>query len=154
MTKKDYNDIKSLLGDLFVSRENGLEGVAFNIEYMKAENVDKYKIYKAVSDAMHESGLTHDFSYSVANKVVYILGEAEDWEDNDYIQESINSSIPVYNYELMTIYQDNFWAVDEAVSEFGHRDSIANAQMAWDMLMEQMLDSIKEKLLKLLQTND
>lgn len=150
----NINDIKKVLGDLFVPRDNDLEGVCFNYDFMNKDNADKYAICQAVSNVMHESGLTHNFSYEIASRAVNILGEVEDWTDDDTIRELVDSYIPIYTGEVMEIYQSNSWAVDEAVKEFGNNDSDSNAKMGWYMQISQMTDNIKSSLLDLVNDND
>lgn len=147
---------KTLLEEVFttVEKQETKEIVpCFNLEYMDEfiNHTDKinpkYPVYKAVSEAMRESGLSFDFSYKVANQAVNILVEAEDWNNEDTIHEQVDSSVPVYNYELMQIYVSDWDVVDEAKAEFGEgRDSIANAQQGWYYAIEQMVTAIKSNL--------
>lgn len=129
------------------------ERIVFADEYILApKDVLKHDIYQLVSDAMHESGLTHSFSYEVASRAVGVLGEVEDWDDTDAIHESVDSYTPIYNAEIAEIYTANSWAVDEAREEMGAVDSMKDAQAAWYRQIEQMADAIATKIEEL--TND
>lgn len=140
MTQKN---IKTELADIFVPRDNG-EGVAFKSEAMRTTS-ELYPIYKAISKAMRDSGLSFDFSYEVANKAVDILAE-NDWNNEDAINDGIDSAIPVYTHELMSIYTSDSWQVDEAVAELGGGDSNRNAISGWYMAIDNMVQQIKTNL--------
>lgn len=140
--------IKKALSDLFVVRDEKEDPpvLCFNSEYMNRDNAELHQIYEIVSNAMHDSGLTHGFSYEIASCAVNVLDEVEDWEDDDALQESIDSYIPIYNSEITGIYQSNSWAVDEARQEYGAVDSIKDAQMAWYKQISSMVYAIKSAL--------
>jgi hypothetical protein len=138
---------KKDLKNIFVARSNGLEGVCFPSEVMNEDN-PRYPIYRAISSAQHDSGLSFNFSYEVASKAVDILTEVN-WDDEDAITEAIDSAIPVYTHELMSIYNDNAWIVDEAVQDLGDgdsEDSAKRAQMGWYRAIGDMVQSIKNNL--------
>ena len=142
--------IKQILSKLFaeVERKDGSKVTTFTTEAMTEGN-EAYGTYRAVSDAMQESGLTFDFSYVVAVKAVDILTELDNWEDEDAITEAVDSAVPVYTHELMTIYADNSSAVDEAREELGSEgDSSTLAQQAWFSEIQKMVNAIKENLAK------
>lgn len=149
--------IKKLLADVFVPRAEGLEGVAFRAEYMDKNNLSspldegKYAIYQAISEAQRESGLTFDFSYDVAKRAVDALLSVEDWDDDEALFEAADRETPIYNAELMEIYQANWWAVDEARADGGQEmDSVRAASVAWNMRIVGMILAIKENLSKLI----
>ena len=104
--------IKEILRDLFTTKN---DIVVFNDKYMDKDNAEKYAIYKVVSGIMHDSGLTHGFSYEIGNRAVNVLVDLEDWDNDDAISEAVDAIVPVYTHEIMQIYTDNSWAVDEAV---------------------------------------
>jgi len=139
---------KETLAKLFttVKRTDDTEVRTFTPEAMTEGN-EAYATYRAVSDAMQAGGLTFDFSYRVADKAVDILVELEDWEDGDAISEAIDSAIPVYNQELMTIYADNSSAVDEVREELGSEgNSTQLASQAWYNEIQKMVEAIKNNL--------
>jgi hypothetical protein len=139
--------IKNMLDGIFttVKKDNGEVQICFQDHAMKPES-GLYPIYQAISKAQQDSGLTFDFSYEVAKKAVDILAEAELWED---LTPAIDSAVPIYNGELMTIYANDWNAVDEAVEELGGGDSVKNAQAGWYMAIENMVHAIKENLSEL-----
>lgn len=137
---------KTLLSSVFTTvkiQDTNEERTCFQSEYMSEDSGDKYEVYRNVSDAMHDSGLTHDFSYEIASRAVQILAELADWDDMDAISEQVDSSVPIYNGEITEIYTANSWAVDEARESMGAVDSIKDAQMAWYSQIEQMIEAIK-----------
>lgn len=149
---------KDILSNLFVPRGKHhatgeqLEGVCFSSDCMDEKNTDKYSVYKAVSDAMFNSELTHGFSYEIASRAVDILIEAEDWDNDEDITERVDSAVPIYNSELMQIFLDNHWAVDGACEELGSEgDSVAHAQRGWYTLIERMTHTIRASLLELIE---
>src|SRR3990167_9698448 len=146
-------EIKKSLNDVFVlvDKDTEKERYCFNDEIIKKENAN-YPIYEAISNAMHESDLTFNFRYQIATKAVDILADLEDWENDDAITESVDSSVPIYTSELMEIYQSNNWAVDEAAKEMGGgEDSTQNAQYGWYNQINQMAAVIKNNLLALIE---
>jgi len=145
MTKET---IIKLLSDVFVPRAEGLEGVCFASDFMDREQKDKYAIYNAISEAMQNSGLSHNFSYGVANKAVSILSDI-DWNDDDAITDAIDHDVPIYNGELMSIYAQDWHAVDEACNEYGiddEADSIERAKQGWYYTLTNMTNDIKSNL--------
>ena len=147
----------SLLEDLFTTVEKTPSAEilpCFKADYMSqfigntSTLNEKYPIYQAVSEAMRTSGLSFDFSYSVAQKAVNVLTHLEDWEDRDGMNsEYIDSEVPVYNHELMQIYLSDWWAVDEVAEEFGDiHDTMQGARMAWFKQIEQMVEAIINNL--------
>lgn len=139
-------NIKDILSKLFVPRAEGLEGVAFRSEYMKSDS-DAYEIYNIVSDAQRSSGLSFDFSYKIASIAVEILSSAADWEDEDSMRQAIDYSVPIWTSELMEIFKQDSWAVDDARKEYGPgQDTTRDAQMAWYFQIEQMAAIIKNGL--------
>lgn len=151
-TMAKLNDIKKALDDVFVARNNGLEGSCFNSEYMKSES-EHYGIYKAISKAQHDSNLSFEFSYIIAGLAVDILKDV-DWSDDDEITSLVDTSVPIYTNELMEIYKANSWAVDDAVRELGSGDSEQNAKYGWYMQIESMVNAIKNNLLKLVDEDE
>ncbi len=137
--------IQKHLSTLFVPRDNGLNGVCFRTEYMNKDN-EAYPVQQAVSEAQRKSGLSFDFSYTIAKIACNILADTDDWSDDDVITEAIDGQVPIYTYYIMEIYQSNNWAVDEARQEFGSVDSSKDAQMAWYSQISQMVANIKENL--------
>ena len=121
------------------------------------EGSPEYAIYSAVSDAAHSSGLTHSFSYEIVSAAVEVLSELETWGDttkeDDEISNRVDGAVPIYNTELVTIYANNYHAVDEAMSEQGYNndvfDSIKAAQIAWYYAIENMVHAIKINLEKI-----
>jgi len=135
--------VKTFLATLFVTRDVADESVSFNDAFMR-DTHEAYPIYDAVSDVMHKSNLSFNFSYAIASKAVDVLEQVEDWEDNDDIQEAINSAVPVYTWELMQICQSDSWAVDEAIREYGKQETLErDVTTAWFMLIETMVEEIK-----------
>jgi hypothetical protein len=142
-----------LLGTLFETSksntgENGTirEWTHFRTEVMQKDN-EAYPIYQAVSNVAFKSELTHGFSYEITTRACDILAEAEDWDNEDDIQERIDSAVPIYNSELMEIYLANWWAVDEARTDMGAQgDSVKDAQAAWYYLIEMFVTAIKYEL--------
>ncbi len=141
---------KKVLETLFVPRDKPLEGLCFNFEYMKLEN-ENYPIYDAVSRVMFDSGLSHSFTYQIASKAVYIIGEATEKQLAEYdFSEAVDQAVPIYTSELMEIYKADHWAVDEAEEELGgdtgDTSSVTRAQKGWYMLIERMTRDIAEAL--------
>lgn len=125
-------------------RENGEEYIHFTTEAMDKTN-PLYPYYRIVSDAMHESGLTHDFSYEIASRAVDAIVENEDNEgDADDLYDLIDSYVPIYNADLMQIYVDNWSAVDEACDDMGHDsgDSIDRARIGWSRAINDIASAI------------
>lgn len=142
--------VKKILAGIFETitiKEDEEERIIFKPSAMDKTNKE-YPVFKAISDAQHNSGLSYDFSYLVADKAVNILAELENWKDDEAITEAIDACIPVYTYDLMKIYQSNNWAVDEANEEFGisNKGTESQAQMAWYKQISEMVASIKENL--------
>lgn len=142
---------KELLAGLFVPRKEPLEGVCFSNDYMDKANAEKYAIYEAVSDAMHDSGLSHDFSYAVAEKAVDVLTDRDeiDWLDADDLTNLIDNAVPVYNGELMEIYANDWGTVDKACEELGidkKATSVERARLGWYYAIEQMAQAIISNL--------
>ena len=149
----ELKNIKEYLPKVFeiVDKDQNTERIVFNSDVMSKENIN-YPIYRAISDAQHDSGLSFNFSYEIASRAVDILSEIDDWNDDDAVTEAVDSSVPIYNNVLMKIYQSDHWAVDEAVKEMGiGDDSIKNAQYGWYMQIEQMTEAIKSNLLELVE---
>lgn len=145
----NIEQIKTLLHGVFVPRTPPLEGVCFASDYMIEANIDKYEIYKAISNVMHNSGLTFNFSYEVAQKAVdIIIACIEDGksENEDFVSEQIDNAIPVYNNELMIIYANDYSIVDSAVEELGAGDSIENAKAGWYVAIRGMVEEIRMKI--------
>lgn len=139
-------EIKATLNALFVPRNKGLEGVCFRMDFMNKENAS-YPVYKKVSEAMHDSGLSHDFSYEIANIAVDILTELRDWENDDQITEAVDGAVPIYTHDLMRIYTSDSGAVDEGAEELGtDGDSVARAQAGWYIAIQHMVNDIKNRL--------
>ena len=133
------------LGKLFVPRDNR-DGVAFRTEYMNHAH-EAYEVQQAVSKAQMHSGLSFDFSYSVAEKAVDVLLTVDNWNDDDALREAIDSNVPIYTGEIMEIYQANAWVVDEACEELGNTgNSSDNAMRGWYMAIERMVQAIKGNL--------
>ncbi len=104
----------------------------------------KYPYYRAVTDAMHDSGLSHNFSYEIASRAVDILLSVEDWKDETAMQEAIDGSVPVYTWDIMQIYINDSWAVDEAVTEMGYANNTSEgrAKIGWYYVIENMVEAI------------
>lgn len=153
MTKKEQEKYKALLSDIFVPRNDIRgntdpdKGVAFSQSSFDVSH-PLSPIREAVSNAMHDSGLTHNFSYEIANIAVDILAGDRDWNDNDELCEAIDNCVPVYNSTLMTIYLDNWNSVDEAVKDMGGESdgAVRNAQKGWYLEIQAMIDAIKHNL--------
>ena len=140
---------KDLLAKLYVPRAKGLEGVCFNSEYMREKATpDQKAIYNAVSKAQRESGLSYDFSYVIGEKAVDILTEVEDWKNEDTLHDYIDQAVPIYTHEVMAIYTNDAWQVDEAVNEYGNdtMESEARAKLGWYMAIENMTHAIISNL--------
>lgn len=154
MQKKE---IQKHLDALFTTskRDDDSEYIHFTSEYMRPEH-EGYAVYQAVSDAAHDSGLTHDFSYEISSRAAQCLIDVEDWDEShdDAMREAIDSSVPIYNSDLTTIYTSNSWAVDEAREEYGSQDSIKDAQMAWYSQISAMVYAIRTNLEPLLDEAD
>lgn len=140
-------ETKKLLAGLFttIKADEG-ERIVFSGEYMNRDNAEKYALYEIVSGAMHESGLTHGFSYEIGSRAVDVVADLEDMKDDDAITEAVDAIIPVYISDLMEIYQANSWAVDESREEHGSADSAKDAALAWYSLIDNMTRNIIEKL--------
>lgn len=149
--------VKKYLASLFTTGKGNNEDdviIVFQDEYMHRENAEKYAIYKAVSGAQHNSGLSFDFSDEISSRAVDVLVEVDDWEDDDAITEAIDGQIPIYTHDIMKIYQSDSWAVDEARKEFGSDNSEKDAQMAWYSQIRQMVYVIKENLMEVIDESD
>jgi len=152
MNKKE---IQELLGKVFTTRaaqggDKEDEIIIFAPDHFD-KTTDLHTVSEVVSTAMYESGLTHEFSYEIASRAADILAEAEDWDNEDALQEAIDSAIPIYTNELMSIYASNSWAVDEAAEELGNEgDSTRRAQQAWYMQIQSMGEAIKTGLQELI----
>lgn len=145
--------IQKYLGKLFVPRSNGLEGVCFRSEYLDKSGGEN-PVYRIVSDAMHDSGLSFEFSYEIASRAVDILAGQDDWEE---ISEAVDSSVPIYNNEIAEIYNANAWAVDDAINELGtgnDADSIQRAALGWYYAIDNMTRSIASKLEDIVDEDD
>lgn len=156
LVNMNQKQVRDILRKMFVLRdgktENDDDSKCFRQEYMQ-KTASEYPIQEAVSDAMHNSRLSFDFSYIIGEKAADILAEV-DWDDDDAITEAIDSAIPVYTNELMQIYVADNWAVDEAVNEFGNdEDSSKNAIMAWYSQIRQMVEKIKNNLAEIIEYN-
>lgn len=140
---------RELLARLFETSKRDDDTVwdHFRNYVMDKEN-EAYPVYQAVSDAMFNSQLTHNFSYSIAVPAVEILLEAENWNNDDDITERVDSAVPIYNYDLMQIYVSNWWAVDDACEELGYDtgNSIQRAQYGWYAQIESMVAAIRTNL--------
>lgn len=140
---------REFLSDLLVPRENGLDGMCFRSEFMDVKH-EAYPVYQAVSDAMHDSNLSFDFSYSVADRAISALLSVDNWDDEDALQEAIDNNVPVYNNQLMTIYLADWDIVDQTCDDNGiiGYDSVKRASIGWYSAMQDMVSSIINKLAK------
>lgn len=150
MTKKEQEAIKNQLSGLFgvIKKVNNsdVDVICFDTDYMNPANKN-YSIYKIVSAVMQSSGLSHNFSYEVASRAVSVLAECQDINNDNELQEAIDSACPIYTNEIMTIYMYDHNAVDEAVAEMGSgKDSEHNAKLAWYLEIQKMVFAIKNKL--------
>ena len=148
-------NIKTLLAGLFTTRKDKDDEdiIIFSSEYMDRDNADKYAVYEAVSNAMHDSGLSHGFSYEIASRAVSVLEEAEDWTEDgqDDMNEAIDASVPIYTNYLNSIYAYDSWAVDESRQENGiPEDSASDAERAWYSQIYAMTGTIQANLEKLI----
>ncbi len=145
MKQKKMRDILARLFETS-KRDNGEEYIHFRTDVMDKAS-DAYPVYQAVSDAAYDSGLSHGFSYEISSRAADILAESEDWDNDDDIIEAVDSSCPIYTGEIMQVYISDSWAVDEAGEEYGNEgDSTKRAQMAWYMLIRNMVQSIRTNL--------
>jgi hypothetical protein len=142
-------EIQKKLAGIFttVKRDNGDEFTTFTQESMRSDS-ELYPIYIAISTAQRESGLSFDFSYKIAELAVDILAECENWENSDQTDELIEQAVPIYTSELMEIYANDSWAVDEAIESMGgaELDSVARARVAWYYAIQGMLGAIANNL--------
>ena len=154
-------NIKALLAGLFTTRKDsaGEDIIIFSSAYMDSNNIGtpldegKHAVYEAVSNAMHDSGLSHGFSYEIASRAVSVLKEAEDWTEDgqDDMNEAIDASVPVYTNYLNSIYAYDSWAVDESRQENGiTEDSASDAARAWYSQIYAMTGTIQANLEKLI----
>lgn len=146
---------KELLTGLLVPRNAPHDGMCFSSEYMDKANVEKYAIYTAVSEALHDSKLSQDFGYKIVEKALHVLDDERiDWtdpnmDDNGQLQEAIDTATPIYNNELMQIYLRDWWLVDGANEELGgESDSVSNARRGWYVAIERMVEAIINNLTK------
>jgi len=147
--------VKKYLSEMFVPRDEPLEGVCFRSEFMNKEHHEAYPIQRIISNAQRESGLSFDFSYEIASRAVDVLSNVDDWEDDDAITEAVDSSVPIYTYDLMKIYASDSWAVDETREEMGTAEnSEKQAQWAWYAQIESMVQSIKSKVEEIINEDD
>ena len=160
MTKEKLEKILSNLFEI-AHKDTDNERIVFKQSSMKKENIDEYAVYQVVSDVMHNSGMSFNFSYEVANKTVDVITTLSDqydgnWDNDDAKTESIDAIIPVYTHDLMQIYQDNSWLVDEAMSEYGTpgNDSNKNAAMGWYHAISNMVNELIPKLEELIDKPD
>jgi hypothetical protein len=139
---------QELLAGLFtiVTKTDGKEYICFKSEYMDESNADKYAIYKIISNAQRESGLSFNFSYDIGEKAAGIVAELEDLDDEDAITEAIDQAIPIYTDEIMSIYTRDSAAVDEAAEELGGDDSNSRAVSGWYNEIRKMVYTIISEL--------
>jgi hypothetical protein len=159
------SELLKLLPNLFYSKkiEDEVERICFTDSYMNRENINEYAIYKAVSEAQHNSGLTFDFSYEVASRAVDVIttlidqydDDLANLEDSDNITEAVDGIIPVSTHDLMQIYQSNSWLVDEARQELGNDgDTTQQAQQAWYKAINDMVHAIIPALQELIDEEE
>ena len=146
--------IKSTLKNLFtiVKKETSEEVYAFKLEDMQefinhtATLNPNYPIYQAVSKAMHDSGLSFNFSYEIAKRAVDVIldTDEEKLEDSEHdFSEKIDQQVPIYYAELMQIYLSDWETVDEVANTFGNiTDCVSGARQAWYNEIEKMLSAI------------
>ena len=79
-----------------------------------------------------------------------------DWDNDDAITESVDQAVPIYTNEVMSIYANNHWAVDEAVNNIGGSgaESDQRAKYGWYEQIQQMTEAIKTNLLKLVEDDE
>jgi uncharacterized protein YqkB len=129
--------------------------IVFADSYLGADQgTDEYAIQRAVSDAMHNSGLSFDFSYSIAGNATDILAELEDWNDEDALHEAIDSYVPIYYHDIAKIYLADWGTVDEWRDEIGATtpsDCMKDAQGAWYNEIQKMVQAIRSNVTEILE---
>ena len=150
MTKKELREHLSKV--LTLKTHEGREPwLCFADDYLLAEDgTDEKSVQQLVSKAQQNSGLTFDFSYTIASDAVDILAELEDWEDDDAIAQAVDQAVPIYYHDIQKIYAGNYGAVDEWRDEVGGgstpSDCMKDAQGAWYHEIEKMVRVLRDAL--------
>lgn len=129
--------------------------LCFADDYLLAKDgTDEKNVQEIVSKAQQDSGLTFDFSYTIASDAVDILAELEDWNDEDAIAQAVDGAVPIYYHDIAKIYLANWGAVDEYRDEVGAStpsDCMKDAQGAWYNEIQKMVQAIKQGATELLR---
>lgn len=141
-----------MLKELFVYKEvvykEDIDRIVYNDKYILApEGTTERALYELVSDIARDSGMSFDFSYRIMDKACSIVADylMDSDGDDDDIFELVDNAVPVYNHELMAIYQNDWEIVDEANEELGGEgDSVAHAQRAWYYVIERMVSEVRD----------
>ena len=147
-------ELQQHLAKVFTYKEMGEEKIpVFSDDYLFAKDGTIEKtMYETISNVQRKSDLTFEFSYQVMDKVLDILSDLSDWNDDDELREAIFGRVPIYNNELAEIYASNSWVVDEAMKELGPgEDSVKNAAYGWYKAISDMAYSLKNKLDELIE---
>ena len=132
--------------------DTGEERIIYRDEFIHGDaGTPERALYELVSDTMYKSDLSHDFSYEVASRAVDIIAEHYIEDECDHysdFEEHIESSVPVYNYDLLKIVNCNqYHLLDEAREVHGNDiDTITACSIAWhnqiDLAVNQIVDAI------------
>lgn len=118
---------------------------------------NKSDVHEVLSDIVHNADVHTDDAYkmvacgieSLIEIVNYLDDEITEDDVQDRIHESADSETPIYNYDIMQFVARNPYAVDDAIKEFGKRDSlIEDGQsayyLAYSNIMHQLLSELGE----------
>ena len=132
--------------DLFERQQTEERGVWYSF---KSEVIGKdVPGYEELSDLIRNSDVDENTAYQWTVDCLEFLADsdsANNWLEEDSISEWVDSSVPVYNSDLLEwITQGiNYTLVDESIEEMGKRDSlIADIQQAYYLALRNHLSSV------------
>lgn len=128
------------------------ERIAFTQEALKSDGSSDIAILgRLVSDVMRESGLSFNFSYTVASKALDAIASVESLDDNDALQEAFESTIPFYTPEVMQLMQQDWNLVDDIIESMGAASAddggiVVTVQRAYGNAIVAMGEAILERV--------
>ena len=132
--------------------DTGEERIIYRDEFIHGDaGTPERALYELVSDTMYKSDLSHSFSYEIASRAVDIIAEhyiEDECDHHSDLEEHIESSVPVYNYDLLKIVNTcDYSLIDEAREVYGNDiDTMTACSIAWhnqiDLAVNQILEAI------------
>ena len=115
-------------------------------EYVGINPATPAGVREKLLQCQHDSGLSFEFSYIIAEKACEVLTNATRYVD---ISDNIDGVLPIYTSEIMKIYLANSHIVDEGVEELGDPQGGSSEQRAllwWYNAIDAMSHSIADAL--------